>query len=104
MNLNHIRIPRNKHKNGVFNIQLLNNYHARLKGMINIRFKGVATKYLNNYLVYHNFVNFAKESEIEKNQFCLALFAKHYAKVKLSILLNDEQFLFRNYGKNYPIY
>lgn len=29
MNLNHIRIPRNKHKNGVFNIQLLNNYHAR---------------------------------------------------------------------------
>lgn len=72
MNLNHIRIPRNKHKNGVFNIQLLNNYHARLKGMINIRFKGVATKYLNNYLVYHNFVNFAKESEIEKESilFC----------------------------------
>lgn len=40
--------------------------------MINIRFKGVATKYLNNYLVYHNFVNFAKESEIEKESilFC----------------------------------
>lgn len=66
MNLNHIQIPRNKHKNGVFNIQLLNNYHSQLKGMINIRFKGVATKYLNNYLVYHNFVNFAKESEPEK--------------------------------------
>lgn len=66
MNLNHIRMPRTKHKNGVFNIQLLNNYHARLKGMINIRFKGVATKYLNNYLVYDNFVNFAKESETEK--------------------------------------
>lgn len=65
MNLNHIRIPRNKHQNGVFNIQLLNNYHACLKGMINIRFKGVATKYLNNYLVYHNFVNFAKEIEKE---------------------------------------
>ena len=27
---------------------------------------GVATKYLNNYLVYHNFVNFANESEIKK--------------------------------------
>lgn len=26
------------------------------------RFKGVATKYLNNYLLYHNFVNFAKDS------------------------------------------
>ncbi len=24
--------------------------------------KGVATEYLDNYLVYHNFVNFAKES------------------------------------------
>ena len=59
MNLNHIRIPRNKHKNGVFNIQLLNNYHAQLKGLINIHFKGVATKYLNNYLVYHNLVNFS---------------------------------------------
>ena len=34
--------------------------------MINIRFKGVATKYLNNYLVYHNFVNFAKEREADK--------------------------------------
>lgn len=44
----------------------MNNYHARLNGMINIRFKGVATKYLNNYLVYHNFVNFAKGSETEK--------------------------------------
>ena len=30
--------------------------------MIIHRFKGVATKYLNNYLVYHNFVNFAKDS------------------------------------------
>lgn len=26
-------------------------------------FKGVLTKYLNNYLVYHNFVNFSKESK-----------------------------------------
>ena len=51
MSLNHIRIPRNKHRNGVFNIQLLNSYHAQLKGLINIHFKGVATKYLNNYLV-----------------------------------------------------
>ena len=63
MSLNHIRIPRNKHRNGVFNIQLLNNYHAQLKGLINIHFKGVATKYLNNYLVYHNLVNFSHGSE-----------------------------------------
>lgn len=34
--------------------------------MIVHRFKGVATKYLNNYLVYHNFVNFAKDSLANK--------------------------------------
>lgn len=34
--------------------------------MIIHRFKGVATKYLNNYLVYHNFVNFAKDSKADK--------------------------------------
>ena len=59
MNLSHIRIPRGKRAVGTFNIQMINNYHSRLKNMIVHRFKGVATKYLNNYLVYHNFVNFA---------------------------------------------
>lgn len=67
MGLNHIRIPRNKYKNGVFNIQTVNNYHKRLKDLIFGIFKGVATKYLNNYLVYHNFVNFAKDSKANKD-------------------------------------
>lgn len=31
MEVTHIRIPRKKHTNGAFNIQLLNNYHAQLK-------------------------------------------------------------------------
>lgn len=62
MNLSHIRIPRGKHSIGTFNIQTINNYHSKLKNMIIHRFKGVATKYLNNYLVYHNFVNFSKDS------------------------------------------
>ena len=60
MDVTHIRIPRKKHTNGAFNIQLLNNYHSQLKEMINIHFNGVSTKYLNNYLVYHNMVNFSK--------------------------------------------
>jgi len=34
----------------------------RLKDMIVHRFKGVSTKYLNNYLVYNNYVNFAKKN------------------------------------------
>ena len=60
MDLNHIRIATNKRSKGLFNIQTVNSYHSRLKDLIIHRFKGVATKYLNNYLVYHNFVNFAK--------------------------------------------
>ena len=64
--LEHIKIGRNRHKNGIFNIQMINAYHGELKGMVNGRFKGVATKYLNNYVVYNNFVNFAKESTEEK--------------------------------------
>lgn len=71
MSLNHIRIPRNKHSNGSFNIQVVNNYHSCLKSMLVYNFKGVSTKYLNNYLVYHNFVNFAKESRKDKEQILL---------------------------------
>ena len=40
-------------------------YHSVLKTWI-LRFHGVATKYLNNYLVWHNFVNYAQESYTEK--------------------------------------
>jgi len=62
----HDRIPRGKHKSGAFNIQTVNSYHSELKRMINLNFKGVATKYLNNYIVYNNFVNFAKNTFINK--------------------------------------
>lgn len=62
----HVQIPSKKHKKEIFNIQLINYYHSSLKGMTNIRFRGVATKYLNNYIVYNNFVTFAKESFMEK--------------------------------------
>lgn len=68
MELNHIRIPRNKHSNGSFNIQMINSYHSILKAMLIYTFKGVSTKYLNNYLVYHNFVNFAKETKNDKEK------------------------------------
>lgn len=66
MKLQHIQIPRNKFNSGIFNIQTVNNYYKRLKDLIFGTFKGVATKYLNNYLVYHNFVNFAKDTKANK--------------------------------------
>ena len=51
-----------RHSNGQFNIQKINSYHNELKRLVNRHFKGVATKYLNNYVVYNNFVNWAKGS------------------------------------------
>lgn len=64
--VSHIRIPRKRHTAQGFNIQTVNWYHSALKGMINWHFRGVATKYLNNYVVWHNLVNFANGSEDEK--------------------------------------
>ena len=50
---------------GLYNIQRMNSYHSRLKGFVD-RFNGVSTKHLNNYLVYNNFANHAKETYTEK--------------------------------------
>lgn len=41
-----------------------------------INIVAVVTKYLNNYLIYHNFVNFAKKNKDRKR----ADFAKSYTK------------------------
>jgi transposase-like protein len=39
-------------QDGVYHVQTVNNYHARLKAWINGRLRGVATKYLPNYLAW----------------------------------------------------
>lgn len=47
-----IQIKADKHNSiGLFNIQHINNYHSRLKRFLR-PFNGVATKYLNNYLLW----------------------------------------------------
>jgi transposase-like protein len=38
--------------NPAFHVQSVNSYHSRLKGLLNIRFRGVATKYLPSYLAW----------------------------------------------------
>ena len=60
-----IQLKTGKSKLGIYHIQYINSYHSMLKNFIN-RFHGVATKYLNKYLVWHNFLNYAKESYAEK--------------------------------------
>ena len=60
-----IQLKTGKSKLGIYHIQHINSYHSMLKNFM-IRFHGVATKYLNNYLIWHNFLNYAKESYAEK--------------------------------------
>lgn len=60
--INHIPIPEGSYKNGTFNIQKMNSYHSYLKDLINHTFRGVSTKYLNNYLVYHSILNTSRSS------------------------------------------
>ena len=64
-NIELIQLKDGKSANGLCHIQHINCYHSMLKNFIS-RFKGVSTKYLNNYLVWNNFVNYAKESYSEK--------------------------------------
>lgn len=64
-NFNLVQIKGGKRSKGIFNIQHINNYHSRLKSFMR-PFHGVATKYLNNYLIWHNLVNYAKETLEEK--------------------------------------
>lgn len=47
-------------KKDIYHLQNVNNYHKRLKGWMN-RFQGVATKYLDNYLYWFNFLQQSKK-------------------------------------------
>lgn len=51
--LEHIVIQEHETVKGVYHVNNINSYHSRLKSFIK-RFKGVATKYLDNYLAWLN--------------------------------------------------
>lgn len=48
-----IQIESGKHKNGIYHINNINAYHSNLKNFV-YKFRGMSTKYLNNYLTWHN--------------------------------------------------
>lgn len=66
-----VQMESGKSTNGMYHIQHINGYHSQLKRFMR-PFNGVATKYLNNYLIWHNFVNYAKESFTEKKDIFLS--------------------------------
>lgn len=69
-NLKLVQIKSGKAKDNIYHIQHINSYHGMLKKFM-CGFNGVSTKYLNNYLTWHNFVNYAKETITEKQRILL---------------------------------
>ena len=57
--------PKKKIKGNVYHIQNVNSYDSRLKGWM-FRFKGVATKYLSNYLGWHRLLDNQKDIRARK--------------------------------------
>lgn len=55
----------------MFNIQIVNSCDGILKTIIIYDFKDVSNKYLNKYLIHHNFVNFIKKNRGNKEQILL---------------------------------
>ncbi|MDW0118597.1 IS1595 family transposase [Sporosarcina thermotolerans] len=51
-------------KKGIYHIQHVNNFHNRLKAWM-VRFQGVATKYLDNYLYWFRWLDLGKNSSFE---------------------------------------
>ena len=44
-----VSYKKRKHKEGLYHIQHINDFHSNLKKWMN-RFNGVATKYISNYI------------------------------------------------------
>lgn len=51
INCKHIEIKSDKHRKGIYHMNHINAYHSRLKTFLR-KFNGVATKYLNNYIIW----------------------------------------------------
>lgn len=59
-NLELVQLKDGKSHEGIFHIQHINSYHSSLKSFMQ-KFRGVTTKYLNNYLTWNNFFSYLKE-------------------------------------------
>lgn len=59
-------------KKGIYHIQHVNGYHKRLKKWMD-RFQGVATKYLDNYLYWHLFLELNKKMSTQERAISMLL-------------------------------
>ena len=66
-----IQLENGKSSKGIYSIQHINSYHSQLKNFME-GFKGVSTKYLPNYLIWHNVVNHPRLTTQEKENALLS--------------------------------
>ena len=59
--INLVQLKSGKTKKGIYHIQHINSYHSSLKRFIR-SFNGVASKYLNNYLLWNSWLTVKKGS------------------------------------------
>ena len=68
--LNILQLKSTQRTNGTLGIQHINSYHSQLKKFM-VRFNGVATKYLNNYLVWNNLRNYVNgNADFKESTWC----------------------------------
>jgi len=65
MGLNILQVNSRQRVSGQFGVQRINAYHREFKKLLESR-HGVATKYLNNYLVWHHMLYVVKENTVGK--------------------------------------
>lgn len=84
-------------KEKVYHVQTVNSLDSRLKPWINLHFKGVATKYLQNYLNWFKFKQLLKKTTEKLNTFLYKSFFENTAWTKFkSIEENYEKWLCNN--------
>ena len=95
-----IQLKTGKAKKGIYHIQHINSYHSTLKHFIN-GFRGVSTKYLNNYLIWNNFLNYSKETWLEKkNIFLEFVFTTNKKDLSKKVPMREAVRLLHNLGKD----
>lgn len=67
----HIQLPNTRAKKGEYHILNVNSFHSGLKDHFLPRFRGVSTRYLNNYLIWHNYIYVKKKSRIALLKMCI---------------------------------
>lgn len=74
-------LPGGKEKRGAYHLNTVNSYHSIIKGFVG-QFKGVATKYLNNYLVWCNWVKRKKMQDAQRIGLMLETVLSHIGKIR----------------------